>query len=175
MQPTHQHGGQLRLASQRYDIPLESWVDLSTGINPVPYPLPAVPPEVWQRLPEVNDGLEAAAATYYGSEALLPVAGSQEAIQRLPALRQSSRVGIVSPAYHSHYQAWKAAGHQVFEIPRTQLDSHLNGLDVLLLVNPTNPTAERYSLDTLHRWHAQLQQRGGWLIVDEAFIDLTPE
>ena len=175
MQPTHQHGGQLKLASERYNIPLADWIDVSTGINPTSYPLPAVPPDVWQRLPEVNDGLEAAASAYYGSDALLPVAGSQEAIQRLPLLRGHSRVGILSPAYHSHYQAWHSAGHEVVELSREQLDSTLENLDVLLLVNPTNPTAERYSLETLHLWHAQLQQRGGWLVVDEAFIDLTPE
>ena len=29
--------------------------------------------------------------------------------------------------------------------------------------------------DTLLRWHEQLAARGGWLIVDEAFMDATPE
>jgi len=175
MQPTHQHGGQLKLASERYQIPLEEWTDLSTGINPDSYPLPAVPESVWQRLPETNDGLETAAAAYYGSTQLLPVAGSQEAIQLLPELREPCRVGIISPAYHSHQQAWTNAGHKVFEISVEQLDKTLDNLDVLLLVNPTNPTTHRYSLEQLGHWHQQLQQRGGWLVVDEAFMDLTPE
>lgn len=175
MLPTHQHGGQLKLASERYNIPLENWIDLSTGINPNSYPLPPVPTHIWQRLPEVNDGLEDAAAAYYGSPHLLPVAGSQEAIQRLPLLRKKSRVGILSPAYHSHQQAWQAAGHEVVEFDRQQIEDILPSLDVLLLVNPTNPTAERYSLKELRRWHGQLQRCGGWLVVDEAFMDLTPE
>ena len=175
MRPTHQHGGQLKLASERYNIPLDQWIDLSTGINPNSYPLPPVPAEIWQRLPEVNDGLEDAAAAFYGSSHLLPVAGSQEAIQRLPLLRKQSRVGIISPAYHSHQKAWEAAGHEVIEVSRGELEEVLPTLDVLLLVNPTNPTAERYSLKTLRYWHAQLLAQGGWLVVDEAFIDLTPE
>jgi len=175
MFPTHQHGGQLKLASERYKIPLENWIDLSTGINPNSYPLPSVPTHIWQRLPEVNDGLEEAAAAFYGSRYLLPVAGSQEAIQRLPLLRSKSRVGIISPAYHSHQRAWESAGHEVVEICRDQLDAVLPSLDILLLVNPTNPTAERYSLDELQHWHQHLQRRGGWLVVDEAFMDLTPE
>lgn len=175
MLPTHQHGGQLKLASERYNIPLENWIDLSTGINPNSYPLPPVPTHIWQRLPEVNDGLEDAAAAFYGSPHLLPVAGSQEAIQRLPLLRKKSRVGIISPAYHSHQLAWQVAGHEVVEIDRQQIEDIVPTLDVLLLVNPTNPTAERHSLDELREWHKQLQQRGGWLVVDEAFIDLTPE
>ena len=175
MLPTHQHGGQLKLASERYQIPLGQWVDLSTGINPHSYPLPRVPDYIWQRLPEVNDGLEDVAAEYYGSKHLLPVSGSQEAIQRLPLLRNKSRVGIISPAYHSHRQAWETAGHEVIEIQRPFLAKTLPSLDVLLLVNPTNPTAERYSLNELRQWHSILQTKKGWLVVDEAFIDLTPE
>jgi len=175
MLPKHQHGGQLKLASERYNIPLEKWVDLSTGINPNSYSLPPVPTSIWQRLPETNDGLEDAAAAFYGSPHLLPVAGSQEAIQRLPLLRKKSRVGIISPAYHSHRQSWQAAGHKVIEFERQQVEDILSSLDVLLLVNPTNPTAERYSRQELGHWHEQLQQRGGWLVVDEAFMDLTPQ
>ncbi|PID46738.1 MAG: threonine-phosphate decarboxylase [Proteobacteria bacterium] len=175
MHPTHQHGGQLKRASERYHIPLENWLDLSTGINPVSYPLPEVPTKVWQRLPEVNDGLELAAAAYYGSAALLPVSGSQEAIQCLPKLRQKSRVGIIQPAYHSHQQAWQAAGHEIVSLHHDDIDDQLSSLDVLVLVNPTNPTAHRYLPEQLHRWHHQLQQRDGWLVVDEAFMDLTPE
>jgi len=175
MLPRHQHGGQLKLASERYNIPLENWIDLSTGINPNSYPLPPVPDHIWQRLPEINDGLEDAASAFYGSQYLLPVAGSQEAIQCLPRLRHKSRVGIISPAYRSHQQAWQSAGHEVVEISSAQLDTLLPSLDVLLVVNPTNPTAERYPLDLLRYWHQQLEKRGGWLVVDEAFIDLTPE
>ena len=80
-----EHGGRLRRAAQHYGIPLADWLDLSTGINPQAYPVPTVPVDDWHRLPEDDDGLEAAAATYYGSAALLPVAGSQPAIQALPA------------------------------------------------------------------------------------------
>ena len=175
MQPSHQHGGQLKKASEQYNIPLENWIDLSTGINPNSYPLPAVPAAVWQRLPEVNDGLEAAAAVYYGSAQLLPVAGSQEAIQRLPLLRETSRVGIITPAYHSHQKAWADAGHTVTSIAAEDIESALPNLDVLLLVNPTNPTAERYSIEQLQYWYAIISRNGGWLVVDEAFMDLTPE
>lgn len=148
---------------------------MSTGISPWAYPLPAVPSSCWQRLPESDDGLEDAASTYYGSAHLLPVSGSQEAIRRLPQLRPPrQRVGILSPAYHSHQQAWQAAGHEVLELDVAQLVSLLPTLDVLVVVNPTNPTAQHYPPDSLRHWHQTLAARGGWLVVDEAFMDATP-
>ena len=87
-----EHGGRLRAAARHYGIPLADWVDLSTGINPQAYPVPPLAPEAWQRLPEMDDGLEAAAAAFYGSPNLLPVAGSQAAIQALPGCFPPGRV-----------------------------------------------------------------------------------
>ena len=173
---THQHGGQLQAASKQYDIPLEDWLDLSTGINPSTYPLPSVPPECWQRLPETNDGLETVATNYYGSEFLLSVSGSQEAIQSLPSLfSRKQRVGIINPAYHSHQQAWEDAGHEIVTLNSAEVDAQIDTLAILIIVNPTNPSAELFMPKTLQHWHQQLKQRGGMLIVDEAFIDATPE
>ena len=70
-----EHGGRLRAASQRYGIPLEDWLDLSTGVAPYGLDLPAVPGSAWASLPETDDGLEQAARDYYGAVSLLPVAG----------------------------------------------------------------------------------------------------
>lgn len=171
----HNHGGQLRAASRQFGIPVADWLDVSTGISPWAYPLPPVPPECWQRLPESDDGLLEVAAAYYGSPYLLPVSGSQEAIKRLPhGFPRHQRVGIISPAYHSHYHAWQAAGHQVQEIALDTVEAYLVQLDVLVVVNPTNPTAHTYSPATLRYWQQTLAQHGGYLVVDEAFMDVTP-
>jgi cobalamin biosynthetic protein CobC len=51
------HGGRLREAARRYGIPQDAWLDLSTGINPHAYPVPAIPLRAWARLPEDDDGL----------------------------------------------------------------------------------------------------------------------
>ena len=175
------HGGGLRAAAEHYGIPLDQWLDLSTGINPHGYPVPAPPAAVWARLPEPDDGLEAAAAAYYGCSALLPLPGSQAAIQLLPALRAPGRVGILAPSYNEHARAWQTAGHAVealpalAEAPLDMIEQRLAQLDVLVLVNPNNPTGLRFPVETLLRWHAALAARGGWLLVDEAFMDTTPE
>ncbi|MCW9088958.1 MAG: threonine-phosphate decarboxylase CobD [Gammaproteobacteria bacterium] len=174
MRPLH-HGGRLREAACRYAIPLDAWLDLSTGINPLGWPVPMLSADCWQRLPEEDDGLELAATTYYGSGELLPVAGSQAAIQALPRLRVAARVGMLWPSYVEHAAAWRAAGHEVVELRADAIERMLPQLDVLLLVNPNNPTGERFTLAQLLAWRQALSARGGWLVVDEAFVDATPE
>ncbi|GAA0424125.1 threonine-phosphate decarboxylase CobD [Cocleimonas flava] len=179
------HGGQLKQASEQYKIPEDQWLDLSTGISPFVYPLPEVPNECWQRLPETNDGLEEAASNYYGSPFLLPVAGSQEAIQGLPKLfKQKLSVGIIKPAYHSHQKAWEDAGHEIVLIDHEMITSSpdsasnkdvIASIDILIIVNPTNPATHLYTKETLSSLHQQLSKKGGCLIIDEAFIDATPE
>ncbi len=170
-----EHGGRLREAARRYDIPLADWLDLSTGIAPWPFPLPAIPEQAWTRLPESDDGLEAAACLYYGAERVLPLAGSQAAIQALPRLRRGGRVGVLSPCYAEHAHAWRQAGHLVREIGEAEVEPYLDSLDVLLVVNPNNPTGRVFEPAELLAWHARLQRRGGWLLVDEAFMDCTPQ
>ena len=46
-----EHGGNIGLVARQYGIQLEDWLDLSTGINPEGYPIPYIPPAIWQRLP----------------------------------------------------------------------------------------------------------------------------
>ncbi|SIQ30835.1 threonine-phosphate decarboxylase CobD [Aquipseudomonas alcaligenes] len=171
-----EHGGRLRAAAQRYGIAVADWLDLSTGIAPYGWPLPPIPADAWQRLPEEDDGLEALARDYYGAAALLPVAGSQAAIQALPRLRRPGlRVGVVSPAYAEHALAWRREGHLVQELSEGAVERSLERFDVLLVINPNNPSGRLIECTRLLDWHARLAERGGWLVVDEAFMDSTPQ
>ena len=153
---------------------MAEWVDLSTGINPHPYPVPPLGPEVWQRLPEDNDGLEAAAAAYYGNHRLLALAGSQAAIQTLPLFFAPQAIACVAPIYEEHPHAWARCGHKVRRLP-TLTRALTAATPLVLLCSPNNPTATATSRDTLIDAAAQLRRRGGWLIVDEAFGDAAPE
>lgn len=169
-----EHGGRLLRAVAQYGIARERWLDLSSGIAPWPYPVPSIPQEAWARLPETEDGLEQAARTYYHANLLLAVAGSQAAIQALPQLRAAGRVGVLTPCYAEHPHAWQRAGHTLIELADDQVDDAIDSLDVLVLVNPNNPTGRLIPRERLLAWHARLAARGGWLVVDEAFIDNTP-
>ena len=168
------HGGRVRSAAQQFKIPVSKWLDLSTGINPNSWPVPELPAGSWRRLPEPNDGLARVASVYYGCKSLLPVAGVQAAIQALPQLRSFSRVGIVWPGYSEHARSWKMTGDSVKLIPPNEVDESLASIDVLIIVNPNNPTGYYFDPKTLLLWHRYLVARGGWLIVDEGFIDATP-
>lgn len=170
-----EHGGRLQRAAREYGIALEQWLDLSTGISPFGWPLPDIPAAAWRRLPEDDDGLIDAACAYYNASAVLPVAGSQAAIQALPMLRSMSRVGVISPGYAEHAYAWQRAGHCVETQSVHALLASTASWDVLVLIHPNNPGGERFDAQTLLRVHADLAARGGWLVIDEAFMDVTPD
>ena len=170
-----EHGGHLMAAAKKYNIAKENWLDLSTGINPIGWPVPAIPSECWQRLPETADKLMVAAQQYYQCLSILPIAGSQAAIQTLPLLREKSKVGVLSLAYAEHAYCWQKAGHEVIELSVDTIESQCAELDVLILINPNNPTGHFFNKDQLLDWHQKLKQRKGWLIIDEAFIDTMPE
>jgi len=169
-----EHGGRLRKAASQYGIAEADWLDLSSGLAPWPFPVPEIPLRAWARLPETDDGLEQAACTYYGAAQVLPVAGSQMAIQLLPRLRRAGKVGVLSPCYAEHAEAWRRNGYIVREVLEQEVDFFVDSLDVLVVVNPNNPTGLMLSPERLLDWHARLAQRGGWLVVDEAFMDNTP-
>lgn len=169
-----EHGGRLQAAAAQYGIPPAEWLDLSTGIAPQAWPLPPLPPEVWARLPQVEDGLAAVAAACYGAPRALPVAGSQAAIQLLPQLLLPGRVGVLEPCFSEHAQAWHKAGHEVLRLSAAAIEAQVDALDALVLANPNNPTGRHFAPAQLLDWHARLARHGGTLLVDEAFIDCTP-
>jgi len=169
-----EHGGRLRQAAQQSGIHLSDWLDLSTGINPDVYPIPRIDPACWQRLPEDGDGLEAAAAAYYGNDRLLALPGSQAAIQALPSLFRPAAVACISPIYEEHPQAWQRVGHQLRCVPSLQ-HALAASTPNILLCNPNNPTAAMQTRNAVLDATNQLKQRGGWMAVDEAFADAEPE
>ena len=116
------HGGDLTEAMARHGGTPDTWLDLSTGINPWVWPVPEnLPGGVWQRLPSRADGdaLIAAARAAYGvpeGADIVATAGTQMAIQWLPYLAASGAVAIVGPTYGEHELAWRNAGHEVIPI-----------------------------------------------------------
>lgn len=168
------HGGDLSEASARYGEPAGGWLDLSTGINPNPFPLPELPLDCMARLPDkaAIAGLEAAARIAYGvpdDAEVVAAPGTQALIQVLPRLLAKSAVSIPGPTYSEHKNAWRAAGHEVSE------DADARDAKVVVLVNPNNPDGTRYSQAFLKGLAERLSALNGLLVIDEAFADAHPE
>ncbi|GGY58937.1 threonine-phosphate decarboxylase CobD [Marinobacter zhanjiangensis] len=169
------HGGRLIEAARRWGVPLDHWLDLSTGINRRGWTVPPLPARVWRQLPQEDDGLDLVLRETRrapGSAGCLPVPGSQAAIQALPLLRSPCRVGVPGPGFSEHARCWALAGHQVVMVSPEQVrrgDDWLRSLDVLVWANPNNPTGETVGRERLLDWHSELVGRDGWLVVDEAF------
>jgi cobalamin biosynthetic protein CobC len=170
-----EHGGELLRVAQKYSISVDHWLDLSTGINPVGWPVPEIPAKCWQRLPEQDDGLMEIAGDYYGCQNILPVAGTQSAIQVLPKLRQPCRVAVPVVGYAEHRQAWEQNGHDVTGLDTESIFNQASDLDVVVVINPNNPTGELIDKYHLLDLYKKIQEKGSWMIVDEAFMDMTPE
>ncbi|HDZ74429.1 MAG TPA: threonine-phosphate decarboxylase [Aurantimonas coralicida] len=172
------HGGALDTAIARHGGRREDWLDLSTGINPVPAELPDFPPEAFSRLPESSLERAAldAARRAYGAPAdagIVAAPGSQALISLLPFLIPPTEVAIVEPTYAEHRRAFVAAGHEVAGIDRP--DEIVDTVTVAVVVNPNNPDGRVFSRAELFELHERLVARGGLLVVDEAFMDVTPE
>jgi cobalamin biosynthesis protein CobC len=170
------HGGNLGAAMRLFPAAPTPWIDLSTGINPVPFPVGILPEQVWTRLPEPSDveALESAARLAYGAPSsahLVAAPGTQALIQWLPRLFPARRVGILDDTYNEHANCWRQAGASVAIV--TALD-HLASFDVGVVVNPNNPDGRIADPVALIELARTLGRRGARLIVDEAFMDFEP-
>ncbi|MFB9148629.1 threonine-phosphate decarboxylase CobD [Roseovarius ramblicola] len=164
------HGGDLDAALRRFGGDAGDWLDLSTGINPVPYPVPPLSRHAVAALPTKSDmaRLRAAAAACYGTSVhVTPLAGAQGAIQAVPRLMAPGRARVLSPTYNEHAAALRGAGWTVGE---EKAPDALAGADCAVVVNPNNPDGARHDPDRL----AALAERVGLLVVDESFADPEP-
>ena len=170
------HGGALDQMRRAFLHAPEPWIDLSTGINPWPYPIIDVSPSAYHHLPTQAeaDACRATMADAIGAsgESLLLAPGSELLIRLLPVVLGARRVSILSPTYGDHARAWRAARAEV-----TESDDPFNDAahaDAVILCNPNNPDGRIFPRDVLEKARAQLARQGGWLIVDEAYADLDP-
>lgn len=173
------HGGRIDAAAHVYPSAPQPWIDLSTGINPIAWPVPQIPLALYQRLPLAGDiaQMTEAAADAYGlpaNAAMVPVPGSEIAIRLLPRMLGAGRVGILAPTYGSHAAAWRDAGAEVHELAVLP-DPDIYDLETLIVVNPNNPDGRVVARADLAAFAQAWTATGRRLIVDEAFADVRTD
>ncbi|WP_424972007.1 threonine-phosphate decarboxylase [Dinoroseobacter sp. S76] len=166
--PPRDHGGGIEAARARWGGAPDAWLDLSTGINPVPYPVGAFSPSDWTALPDrpAFEALIAAARTFWqvpdGAE-ILPAPGASALIASLPGLHSPGRVAIPGPTYNEHGAAFAAHGWEVTQDP---LDT--TGLQARVVVHPNNPDGRAWRGD-------EIPADDALTVIDESFCDVMPE
>ncbi|WP_416207997.1 threonine-phosphate decarboxylase CobD [Chelativorans sp. M5D2P16] len=171
------HGGSLGRAETLFPGAPKPWLDLSTGINPYSYPLPDFPASAFERLPEEEALRDLAdiAARAYGAPAGANVAaapGTQILLPLVAACVPPGKAAVLSPTYAEHRRAAALAGHDVREV---QDFATLFDADLAILVNPNNPDGRVINRADLLALARHMRERGGLLVVDEAFMDVGPE
>ncbi|WP_297768619.1 threonine-phosphate decarboxylase CobD [uncultured Roseovarius sp.] len=161
------HGGGIDAARAQHGGTRGDWLDLSTGINPVPYPVGPISADAWTALPDraVQTALEVAARSFWRipeGAAVLAAPGASALIARLPALCASGAVHIPGPTYNEHAASFRSHGWRVIET-RTRPDE---AVQARVIVHPDNPTGRLYDADDLG---APLT------VIDESFCDVMPE
>lgn len=170
------HGGDLTTALAHYGFAAEDWIDLSTGINPYAYPHDDIPSAALRRLPSRDDlhKLLITARSAYGvpdGAAIMAAPGTQAIIQTLPNLFAPKPTQIVTPTYSEHEDAWRAAGHIIIRSDKPDPEN----ATFMILGNPNNPDCRVWDVDELLKYASLFSQKGGLLVVDEAFADAVPE
>jgi cobalamin biosynthetic protein CobC len=171
------HGGDLGAARKLFPHAPEPFIDLSTGINPNPYPLPELGPELYTRLPQPGDlaRLAEIAAEAYGAPSpahIVAAPGSQTLAALTGFLLAPGRAAVLAPTYAEHGRVVGLAGHNVTEVAEI---GQLADARIAVVVNPNNPDGRTISKDVLLALADRLRRRGGLLLVDEAFMDVGPE
>ncbi len=179
MQDGIAHGGRLIEARRLFPHAPAPFIDLSTGINPHPYPIGALAPDLFTRLPEpeaLADLQRVAAEAYRVADPAMVAAapGTQILISLLPHLLGLSHATILGPTYAEHHAAWSNAGATVTteHEPASLLRVAARTGGAAILCNPNNPDGQRRDPGLLLALADMLAIKGGLLICDEAFADL---
>ncbi len=106
---------------------------------------------------------------------MLATAGIEAGVRLLASVLPTRRIGVVEPTYGGHAGAWRAVGATVIGLPRRDIDVMAKAFDALVVVNPNNPDGAVTSPERLLDLADQMARRDGWLIVDEAFVEVAPE
>ncbi|WP_336968510.1 threonine-phosphate decarboxylase [Sphingobium aromaticiconvertens] len=166
------HGGRLSKAKAHFGNVGAQWLDLSTGINPHAWPGVSNLSIDWRSLPDVKalEALEAAAAHHFGVDPahICAVPGTEVGLRMLGDCLPGPAAHVV-PSYRTH-------GEMVMgSRPIAITDVVTIAGSTLILANPNNPDGRVLTASELAGTLQHISATAGWLVIDEAFADATPD
>ena len=187
------HGGELRLFSEKFGIPEREILDFSSNINPWG------PPD---SVREIFESLKEELRVYPDSEALafrrevarhFPIFpenviagnGAAELLDLILRLLRPKRALLIEPTFLEYRRLLNLQGAQIRSISLREKDSFrfspsevanaLLGVDVAIFAHPNNPTGTHLSRESLQHLLGEAKRRNIFIVLDEAFVDWTPE
>ena len=166
-------------------------LDFSASINPLGIPQGAVEAlranvEAFAAYPDPRSrDLCSALATFerVPEEWVLPCAGATDAITRLCQVLRPARALVCDPCYAGYEEALVHVGtrlvrhplhrHQGFKVGTDVVDAIDDGVQIVFLANPNNPTGLCLDRSVLVSCLERAGEVGGIVVLDECFVDLT--
>lgn len=188
------HGGNIHLASRETGIPVSRIMDFSASINPL-----GVPESVSRAIMEsigslvhypepFADQLAIHLAAHLGIDVgtVLCGNGSTELIYLVARALSPGKVLIPAPTFSEYERACKLTGGSIcvryglpagknFEIDADGFIDAMQGCNMAFLCNPNNPTGRILNKEAVRAIAAAADRMSCYLVLDEAFIDFTPE
>ncbi|MYZ47709.1 aminotransferase class I/II-fold pyridoxal phosphate-dependent enzyme [Propylenella binzhouense] len=174
------HGGDLGDPIRRYKVPEADWLDLSTGVNPHPWPAHRMGAAALGRIDRLParadlDRLISAARAFHAVPpdlGLIAAPGTEPLIRLLPDLVPGP-VALADTSYRSYGEAWRGAHPARVAHDGAALSALPSGHSIVL-VNPNNPDGHAVSPIDL-RALAGRRTGKALVVVDEAFADVEDE
>lgn len=188
-----EHGGNLRDFAERFHIGQDKIIDFSSNINPLGlassvasiyheslyeitrYPDPSAR-DLCQEIAHQYDLKPANVIAGNGSMPLLELA--------IRTIRPR-RALIVEPCFVEYRRLLEMVGAQIdnitlseknaFRFSLSQIERAMNGIDMVILGHPNNPTGTAFERSELLSLITSAKKRGIFFLIDEAFCDWCPD
>jgi len=175
----------------------EKILDFSTNLNPLGTPSiikdeiehAILDNKIYQHYPDYTyTKLREAIATFYNIEKkyVIPTNGASEALNLAIIALNPRSITVVSPSYGDYELLCKSLSincnhvlmkesNNVFMLYHSEVLDFLrkNPCDIVIIVNPNNPTGSIIDYDLIVDLAQELRNSGSWLIIDEAYAELS--
>ncbi|MDX1669433.1 MAG: aminotransferase class I/II-fold pyridoxal phosphate-dependent enzyme [Limnobacter sp.] len=160
----------------RSDILRDKKLNLSGSVAHRALHVPDMPSSVWTQPDILRSQFNAAASRFFECDSVLAVTGIDSGISALARLFQTwygpMRVVLAEPCFDQWDVRFRRASHIVLDWPVDFiLEGEIPECDVVVLARPVNPTGEVISIQSAKKLAQTLRDQGGWLILDEAYVD----